>query len=111
MNVEPDFATLLADRRAAAENTIHPISQEELQALGAKLFPSVEHPWAATFAKFISEHPLEEALQGEVPDDIGFIYYPVTQRGIWYQIKDGVTGVGPLGELALKALGEIVAER
>lgn len=111
MITEPDFATLLAERRASAEKTLHPITQEELRALGEKLFPDLSHPWSTIYLKFIEEHPLEEALQGEVPGDVSFVYYPVTQRGFWYQFTDGVKGIGPLGDGALKALAEIVSER
>jgi hypothetical protein len=108
---EPDFATILAERRASAEKTLRPISPEELKALATKLFPDGMHPWAEVFAKFIEEHPLEEALQGEVPEGVAFVYYPVTRRGLWYQYSGGVKGIGPLSENSLKVLSEIVAER
>jgi len=108
---EPDFATILAERRAAAEKTLHPISLEELRALATKLFPDEQHPWAAVFAKFIEEHPLEEALQGEVPEGVAFVYYPVTHRGLWYKCEEGVKGIGPLSENSLKVLSQIVDER
>lgn len=108
MTSDTNFETLLTERRAAAEQSLRPISPEDLKALAAKLFPDVEHPWSPLFTKFITEHPLEEALQGEVEDGIAFIYYPITRRGIWYQFADGVKGVGPLGERALTALSEIV---
>ena len=108
---EPDFATILADRRASAEKTIHPISFEELKALSTTLFPDPLHPWAPVFSKFIEEHPLEQAFQGETSDGFAFVYYAVTNRGIWYKYTDGVKAIGPLSEPGLKALAEIVSER
>lgn len=108
---EPDFATILAERRAAAEKTLHPISLAELRELSKTLFPDPDHPWAPVFEKFIEEHPLEQAFQGEIPDGTAFIFYSVTHRGLWYNYKDGVKGIGPLGEGGIKALIEILAER
>lgn len=111
MTPDPDFESLLNERRAAAEKSLRPITTEELQALAAKLFPDESHPWGPLFSKFITEHPLEEAYQGEVEDGISFVFYPITRRGIWYQFADGVKGMGPMGERGLTALTEIVAER
>lgn len=111
MITEPDFATLLADRRASAEETLRPISLDELRALNQTLFPDPLHPWAPVFEKFVEEHPLEQAFQGETSDGFAFIYYSVTNRGIWYKYKEGVKAIGPLGEPGLKVLAEIVSER
>ena len=57
--------------------------------------------------KFIDEHRSERALQGETSDGISFIYYPESNRGIWYQYQDRTVGVGILGEPALQVLSEI----
>lgn len=111
MTSELNIETLLTERRESAAETLRPISQEDLKALAAKLFPDESHPWGPVFQKFITDHPLEEALQGEVEDGIAFIYYPITRRGIWYQFSGGVKGVGPLAERSLQALSEIVDEK
>ena len=108
MNSEPiNFAELLAQRRASAEETLHEISKEELSALIPKLFPDGTHPWAESFANFIAEHGSESALQGETSDGITFVYYPKSNRGIWYQYKNRLVGVGLLGQTSLRVLSEI----
>jgi hypothetical protein len=43
-------------------------------------------------------------------DGIAFVYYPQTNRGIWYERTDKALGVGMLGPNELKALAEIVSE-
>ena len=109
MNSEPsNFAELLAQRKASAQETLREISNEELRALIAKLFPDGTHPWAESFASFINEHQKERALQGETSDGISFVYYPETNLGIWYQYQNGLRGVGLLSERNLRMLSEIV---
>jgi hypothetical protein len=109
MNSEPtNFAELLAQRKASAQETLHEVSNEELRALIAKLFPDGTHPWAESFASFIDEHQTEPALQGETSDGISFVYYPNTNRGIWYQYQNSLRGVGLLSERNLRLLSEIV---
>ena len=108
MNSEPiNFAELLAQRKASAQQTLREISEQELRALIAKLFPDDTHPWAKSFASFIDEHQSERALQGETLDGIDFVYYPKSNRGIWYQYQNRLVGVGLLGETSLRVLSEI----
>ena len=108
MNSEPiNFAELLAQRKASAQQTLREISEQKLRALIAKLFPDGTHPWAESFASFIAEHQSERALQGETLDGIDFVYYPKSNRGIWYQYQNRLVGVGLLGEASLRELSEI----
>lgn len=112
MNSEPiNFAELLTQRKASAEKTLHEISEVELRALIAKLFPDATHPWKESFTRFIDEHLSETALQGETSDGISFVYYPTSNRGIWYQYQNRLRGVGLLGETSLRVLSEIAQER
>lgn len=112
MNSEPiNFAELLTQRKASAEKTLHEISEVELRALIAKLFPDATHPWKESFTSFIDEHLSETALQGETSDGISFVYYPTSNRGIWYQYQNRLRGVGLLGETSLRVLSEIAQER
>jgi hypothetical protein len=111
MNSEPtNFAELLAQRKASAQETLREVSNEELRALIAKLFPDGTHPWSESFANFIDEHQSERALQGETSDGISFVYYPKTNRGIWYQYQTSLRGVGLLGETSLRVLSEIAGQ-
>jgi hypothetical protein len=41
---------------------------------------------------------------------IGFVYYPRSNRGIWYQRIGEAYAVGLLDKTALKVLSEIVSE-
>jgi hypothetical protein len=43
-------------------------------------------------------------------DGIAFVYYPQSNRGIWYEGTGKDLGVGILGPNELKALAEIVSE-
>jgi hypothetical protein len=108
--LEPDFAEKIAERKKAARQTIRPTSNEELLALGRELFPDGSHPWAETFSQFVEEHKAEPALRGETFEGIAFVYYPRSNRGIWYQRIGEATSVGLLDETDLKMLSEIVSE-
>lgn len=104
------FAEKLIQREDSARKTIRQASCEELRALVLELFPDGAHPWAAPFSQFIEEHQAEPAVRGEASDGIAFVYYPRTNRGIWYEYTGKALGVGLLGPTALKALSEIVSE-
>lgn len=106
-----DFADILIQRRASAEQTIRYISEEELQEIREKLFPQVGHPWEPLFKEFVEEHRHERPLHGETSDGYSFIYYPRTNKGIWYQHAGSLVGVGPLGDRGLQTLSEIVDEK
>ena len=82
----------------------------ELRALITKLFPDETHPWKESFTSFIDEHLGETALQGETSDGISFVYYPTSNRGIWYQYQNSLRGVGLLGETSLRVLSEIAKQ-
>ena len=104
------FAEKLAQRKEAARKTLRPASEAELHALGHELFPDGTHPWAATFSQFIEEHKAEPALRGETFEGIGFIYYPRSNRGIWYERIGKASAVGLLDQTELKLLAEIASE-
>jgi hypothetical protein len=105
-----DFAEKLTQRKEAARQTLRPTSNEELHALGQQLFPDGTHPWAATFSQFVEEHKAEPALRGETFEGIGFVYYPRSNRGIWYQTVGEAYAVGLLDENQLKILSEVATE-
>jgi len=49
-------------------------------------------------------------VRGETSDGIAFVYYPRSNRGIWYERSGKELGVGMLGPTDLNALAEIVSE-
>jgi hypothetical protein len=104
------FAEMLKQRTESARKTLRQTSCEELRALVRELFPDGSHPWAEPMSQFIEEHQAETAMRGETSDGIAFVYYPQTNRGIWYERADKALGVGMLSPNELKALAEIVSE-
>ena len=104
------FAEKLIQRKEAARKTLRPTSNEELHTLGHELFPDGSHPWAATFSQFVEEHKAEPAFRGETFEGIGFVYYPRSNRGVWYEKIGEAYAVGLLDENELKLLAEIVSE-
>jgi hypothetical protein len=112
MNREPStFAETLARRKESARRTIHEVSIGELRALVLELFPDGDHPFIEPISQFIEEHRSERALRGETSDHISFVYYPTSDKGIWYQYTSERPSVGLLGPTSRKTLAEIVAEK
>ncbi len=107
------FAETLAQRKESAGRTLRQASPEELCALIAELFPDKTHPFAEAFSRFIEEHRSERAVRGETSDGIAFVYYPQSNRGVWYQYAGAgnLVGVGLLGEKILGVLSDTIAQR
>jgi hypothetical protein len=61
-------------------------------------------------SQFIEQHQAEPAVRGETSDGFAFVYYPQSNRGIWYEHTGKALGVGLLGQTSLKQLSEIVSE-
>jgi hypothetical protein len=104
------FAEKLALRKESARQTLRGASKEELHALIAELFADSVHPFYEPFSRFIEEHRSETAVRGETSDGIAFVYYPRTNRGMWYMHTGKRLSVGLLGTTSLKALSELSAE-
>jgi hypothetical protein len=104
------FAEMLKQRTVSARKTLRQTSCEELRALVRELFPDGSHPWAEPMSQFIEEHQAETAVRGETSDGIAFVYYPRSNRGIWYERSGKELGVSMLGPTDLNALAEIVSE-
>ena len=104
------FAGMLIQRKESARKTLRQTSSEELRDLVRELFPDLSHPWAKSFSQFIEEHHAEPAVRGETSDGYAFIYYPRSNRGIWYEYTGKAFAVGLLGPTSLNVLSEIVSE-
>ena len=56
----------------------------------------------------MEERHAEPAVRGETSDGFAFVYYPQSNRGMWYEYKrKTLAGLGLLGQTSLKALSEI----
>src|SRR6266446_2143656 len=104
------FTEKLIQRKESARQTLRETSCEELRALVLELFPDGTHPWAVSFSRFIEEHQAEPAVRGETSDGFAFVYYPRSNRGVWFEQKGKALGVGLLSQHSLKALSEIISE-
>jgi hypothetical protein len=104
------FADNLALRKESARSTLRQASREELQALISDLFSETVHPFHEPFSQFVEEHRSETAVRGETSDGICFVYYPRSNRGMWYTYTGKRLSVGLLGTNSLKALSELSAE-
>lgn len=105
------FSETLHLREASARKTLRKTSVEELQGLVVEIFTDTEHPWFASFLRFIEEHRSEPAYRGETSDGYAFVFYPRSNSGFWYENEGKEFAVGLLGPTSLKALSEIMAGR
>src|SRR5258708_19923307 len=111
MMIEPGgFAENLALRKESARHTLRVASKEELHALIAELFADSVHPFYEPFSRFIEEHRSETAVRGETSDGIAFVYYPRTNRGMWYTHTGKRLSVGLLGTNTLKPLSALTPQ-
>jgi carboxylesterase type B len=105
-----NFAQTLGQRKESARRTLRQASTEELRALVLKLFADTVHPFAEPMSQFIEEHRSETAVRGETSDGVSFVYYPRTNRGMWYMYTGQRLSVGVLGKTSLKALSDLTTE-
>ena len=104
------FAEVLSKRKESARSSIREASAAEIHTLVTELYPDGNHPFVEIFSKFIEEHRSERIFRGQTSDGIGFVYYPKSNNGIWYQYAGKLASVGRLGPNGLKELAEIMAE-
>lgn len=95
-------------RRKAIAASIHPISVEELKALGEELFPYHDHPWRTKFFDFLSENAGASFYHGSTDERIHIIYCKDRDRGMWFQPG---SGMGPLQSKGLAILKQIVQDK
>ena len=95
------------ERRKAIEQTIEPISVEQLKAVGAEIFPTFDHAWRETFFQFLEENSGSTFYHATTPDQVQIIYCPDKEKGIWFLARGGA---GPLQATGLRILKEIVGE-
>jgi hypothetical protein len=95
-------------RREAIAASIHPISVEELKALGEGLFPYVDHPWREKFFTFISENAGATFYHATTHDRIHIIYCHAKDTGMWFLPG---SGMGPLQPNGLAIIKQVVEKK
>ena len=96
---------LIESRRKGIEETIQPISVEQMRTLGEGLLPSVDHPWRDLYFNFLKENEESDFYHATTPDRYHVLYCHTKNRGIWF--LPGI-GLGPLQERGLQVLKEVV---
>lgn len=111
---EMDIGEIRAQRREMAEKTMRSATAKEVADTVEQIFANrASHPWAQTCRDFLAEHAGEAAVRGELPDHHAFIYFPKSDKGLWYESSGpgSLEAVGMLHGNGLKTLAEIAAAR
>ena len=102
-----DFDSIMEARRKAVEQSIHPLTHQELVAIGETLFAkNPSHQWKEAFDRFIAENPHGSFYHAETDDKLQLVYCAEQEKGIWF--LPGV-GMGILRERGIAALKAILA--
>jgi hypothetical protein len=99
-----DIDSLMEARRKGVEETIHPITVEQLKVLGEELFPSTDHPWRERFFQFIKDNAGATHYHAVTPDRVHVVYCQAKDVGMWFTGN----GMGPLQAKARQIMKEIV---
>lgn len=67
--------------------------------------------WDEQFITFIEEHRRSGLIYGTVGDGWHFLISPKSREGIWFCIRESMTGKGILREESVAALIDIAAEK
>jgi len=101
-----------AHRREMAEKTLRASSIGEARDLIDQIFAGrTSHPWFQTCVDFLDEHEGETVLRGELPEHHAFLYFPKSNKGIWYKAESAIESVGVIHGKNLQTLAEIAAAK
>ena len=92
-------------RRAMVQQTIRPVTYEELKALGESHFTIVTDPWYVRFNEFLNQYKDAKFYQAEGPGGARIIYCRDGAKGVWFLPGSGMGIIQPKG---LGMLAEIV---
>jgi hypothetical protein len=101
-----NYEEILQGRAAAVKESLKTLGDEEVKALGERLFPYADDPWREQFFAFLAEHPGATFYHATIPGGIEILYCHSENRGIWFAPRQGV---GLLQEKGLQALAGIVS--
>jgi hypothetical protein len=96
---------LTEERRKGIEQSIHPVTVEELKTLGEGLFPFLDHPWRERYFAFLAENPGAVYHHATSHDGVNFIYCLEKDKGLWFTPG---SGMGPLQAKGCAILKQIV---
>ena len=103
-----DIEGIMDARCETVEQTIQPISIDELKSLGEKIFPFLDHPWRHMFFQFLEENSGSTVYHATTNDQIEVLYCPDKAAGMWFLSRGGV---GLLEARELGILKEIIEKR
>jgi hypothetical protein len=98
----------LAQRAKTVKDTIHPVSIDELKALGSARFPLATDVWYEKYHEFLREHPDGDYYLANTAEGAEIVYCHKAARGIWFLPGQGM---GVLQQRGLKFLHDLVAAR
>jgi hypothetical protein len=107
-----DLGEIRSQRREMAEQTMRASTVAEVREILGQVFGGrATHPWFQICTDFLAEHGSEVVVRGELPDHCTFIYFPKSNRGIWYRFASSLEGIGMIGPLGLATLAELAAAK
>ena len=103
-----DIDKITEERAKAIQQSLKPITNEELKALGAELFPLQDNPWREKYFHFIEENAGETFYHAKTNYRVQIIYCRAKEQGMWFMPG---TGMGPLQAKGLKVLKDAIDKR
>ena len=91
-------------RRQSIAESVHPVSVEELKALGEGLFPYLDHPWREKFFNFIAENQNSTFVHAITHDRVHIVYCETQDKGMWFIPGSGSGPLQAKGRAVLKEL-------
>ena len=101
-----NYEEILEERSAAVKESLKTLSNDEVSALGERLFPYADDPWREQFFAFLAEHSGATFYHAAIPGGLEIIYCHSENRGIWFIPHQGV---GLIQEKGLQVLSGIVS--
>lgn len=79
-----DFDAIMEKRRTAVEQSLRPISSDELKSLGEEIFPYPDDSWREAFFTFIEENAGSTFYYATTQDRIHVLYCRDKDKGMWF---------------------------
>ena len=79
-----DFKSIMDARRKSVENSIRPISIDELKSLEESLFRDAGDVWYEPFRQFVDENRHSTFFHATADDQIQVVYCREKEKGIWF---------------------------
>lgn len=79
-----DFESIMDARRKAVEQSIRPLSIDELKSLEESLFRDATDVWYEPFRQFVEENRHGTFYHATADDQIQVVYCRDKEKGIWF---------------------------